>query len=208
MVGVEEAAREEELRAVTAWLVEHADWVGVIMFGVLFVEALPPVGFFVPLSVIMLGVGALVGTQALPWMPVLLGAVMGAIAGTSVTYGVARHYRTRLLGLPVLRTRARWVARASRFFARYGGLALFGGRFTKPLRLSLPLVAGVSGMRPLPFLLYNVLSALSWVSVYLMLGGVVGRVAAYLGLELAGALLVAVLLVWIGVRTWQRRYAS
>jgi hypothetical protein len=52
----------------------------------------------------------------------------------------------------------RLVARGFDFFQRWGVLAVFIGRFFGPLRAVVPLVAGILGMRILPFQLANVSS--------------------------------------------------
>lgn len=196
--------RENQAEAALAWLAAHAEWAGPVMFVVLFVEALPPIGFLLPLSVVMLSIGALVGTQALPAVPVALGAAAGATTGAMLAYAVARRYGGGLRRSRLLRGREHWFDIAARFFARYGAWALLAGRFNKLLRLGLPLVAGVSRMRPAAFLLYNALSAMVWVSLYLATGALAGRAIQHYGLELAGAALAAVLVVWWLVRRFRR----
>ena len=60
-------------------------------------------------------------------------------------------------------------------FERWGAIGVFGGRFFGPLRCIMPLIAGICGMRQLPFQIANVASALIWATGVLSPGWVVER---------------------------------
>jgi membrane protein DedA with SNARE-associated domain len=61
------------------------------------------------------------------------------------------------------------------FFRRYGWLAIVIGRFSGPLRASVPLVAGIVQMPQLVFQLANFGSAFLWAFVLLSPGSLLGR---------------------------------
>jgi membrane protein DedA with SNARE-associated domain len=64
------------------------------------------------------------------------------------------------------------LPRGEAFIRKWGALAIFIGRFSGPLRASVPIVAGMLGMPLRAFQVANFASALIWVAVLLVLGDV------------------------------------
>ena len=62
------------------------------------------------------------------------------------------------------------LVRGEAFIQKWGPLAIFIGRFSGPLRASVPIVAGMLGMPQKTFQIANFTSALIWVAVLLELG--------------------------------------
>ena len=62
------------------------------------------------------------------------------------------------------------LPRTHRFFARWGVLGVFLGRFLGPLRATVPLVAGMGGMPVWRFQIANVTSAVLWAAGLLVPG--------------------------------------
>jgi len=58
--------------------------------------------------------------------------------------------------------------------ARYGPMAVFVGRFVPGLRFLIGPVAGITGLRPLPFIVANVLGALLYVPAAVGVGYAIG----------------------------------
>ena len=63
------------------WLQLHPHWGGFVTFLISAMESLAIVGTVVPGSVMMAGIGALIGTGILPFWTTLIWAIAGAIAG-------------------------------------------------------------------------------------------------------------------------------
>lgn len=61
-----------------------------------------------------------------------------------------------------------------------GVWAIFIGRFSGPLRASVPLVAGMVGMSQWKFQVANVVSAFIWAGALLIPGNVLGRYLTWL----------------------------
>ena len=59
------------------------------------------------------------------------------------------------------------MANASHFFDRYGILSVALCRFVPVLRSTVPLVAGMAGMRQLRFVMANVASAFVWAPLHI-----------------------------------------
>ncbi len=140
------------------------------VFVIALSESLAVVGLLVPGTLLLLSIGALVGSGGLSWQLTMLLAILGAIAGDSISYWLGFHYQQHIKSLWPLRTHPNIIARGEMFFQRHGGKSVFLGRFVGPIRPIIPLVAGMMKMSPRYFLGVNVLSAIIWAGAYLFPG--------------------------------------
>ncbi len=190
-----------------AWVGAHPNWAGFIVFLLSFAESVAIVGVLVPGVVLLFGVGALIGSGHLHFLPVWLWAVAGAIVGDGLSYWLGRRYRERLTRLWPLSRHPELIEKGQDFFARHGVNSVALGRFVGPIRAVIPLIAGMAEMRPLTFFIANVLSALAWALVYLAPGVVFGAslgLAAGAASRLVALLLALVALGWLLVWTIRR----
>ena len=88
--------------------------------------------------------------------------MLGAVIGDFLSYWVGFRYRLTVRQWWPLAQRPELMARADRFFARYGSYSVALCRFVPVLRSTVPLVAGIAGMSRRRFLIANVSSALVW----------------------------------------------
>lgn len=189
------------------WTTQHPYWAGAAVFLVSLAESLVVIGLFIPGTVVMFGVGALVAAGALDFWTTLGWAAMGAIAGDGMSYWLGRRYRGGLRNLWPFSRFPQVMARGEAFFLRHGGKSILLGRFVGPVRPVIPAIAGMLGMPPVRFYLANILSALGWAPAYILPGVVFGA-----SLELAGAVAtrlafffaLLVLTIWSGI--WAIRH--
>jgi len=97
-----------------------------------------------------------------------------AIAGDSVGYEVGKLMGPYLLERKPLKENV-GVHKARALLVRYGGPAVFLGRWVALARALVPGMAGMSGMRYRTFLLYNALGGLVWGTTFVLVGYVAGR---------------------------------
>jgi membrane protein DedA with SNARE-associated domain len=71
------------------------------------------------------------------------------------------------------------IPRGHAFFDRWGTWAIVLGRFSGPLRASVPIVAGIVQMPALLFQIANWSSALVWAFVLLKFGDALGKTFQY-----------------------------
>lgn len=140
--------------------------VGALAFG----ESLAVISLFVPATVLLVAIGAMIGGMGLSFWPIWTGAVIGASLGDWVSYEVARYFGPALHHSWPLNRQPENVARAEAFMAKYGVWGVFLGRFFGPLRAIVPLVAGIFEMPRLLFQIGNVGSALLWATLLLTPG--------------------------------------
>ena len=166
------------------------------------VEASVFIGVLVPgeIGIVLGGVLANQGKLAL-WV-VLVAAVAGAIVGDSIGYWVGKRYGEWILRrLPNRVIDDEKIERAEHTVRRYGGRAVFVGRFTAALRALVPGTAGMSGVHYGRFLVWNAAGGTIWAVAYVLIGYLAGsqyqrieKYANYIGIGLL-LLIAAVLLV-------------
>lgn len=145
-------------------------WAPFVVAALAFGESLAVVSVLIPATVVLVGIGALIGGAGLEFWPIWAGAAVGAFLGDWVSYEVARHFGPSIQHSWPLNRQPELVARTERLMRRYGAWGVFGGRFFGPLRALVPLVAGIFEMpRPL-FQAANVASALVWAMLLLAPG--------------------------------------
>lgn len=154
-------------QSIIVFVRDHNAWAAPVVAGLAFAESLAFLSLLVPATVMLVGIGGLLGsaglglTSAAFWAVCLAGAV-GAALGDWLSYEVGHHYKARIRMLWPLSRSPALVDRAERFVARFGVWAVFLGRFFGPLRALVPIVAGVFGMARWPFQAANGTSALLW----------------------------------------------
>lgn len=171
-------------------------------------EASTFLGLVVPGEVAVLVGGVVAHGGGLPLWTVIVAAIAGAVTGDQIGYLVGRRFGPDLIArLPARAQRSGEVDRALDVLRRRGAPAVALGRWVAALRALVPGLAGMSGMRRLPFTVANVLGGALWASAVAVLGYLAG--ASYraleqrlgLGSEIAlGVFVLLALVVWWRVR--------
>jgi membrane protein DedA with SNARE-associated domain len=103
-------------------------------------------------------------------------AVVAAVIGAEIGYLIGRFAGRELVlryGKYVL-LKPEHLDRAEAVVSRYGGIVVIIARFIVGLREANGIIAGITQMRSLTFLVYNVIGACAWVATWLTLGYVAG----------------------------------
>ena len=190
-------------------------WVALlVVFALPALESSAFIGFIFPgeIALILGGVMAYEGNVSLG--AVIAAGIAGAIVGDSVGYAVGRRYGRRLLDGTVGRfVKSSHLDRAETYLAERGGRAVFFGRFTAALRVMIPGLAGMSGLRYRTFLTFNVASGVAWGTMSVLLGYLGGsswrhveHVASRIGLAALAAVVVALLGGFLLRRTGAERF--
>lgn len=190
------------LQPLLDWLAAHPTWAGIAVFVIAGAESLAVIGLFLPGTLLLFGVGALVAAGSLALTPTLLWAIAGAVAGDGLSFWLGRHFHQRLRLLWPFNRSPELMARGVDFFSRHGGMSVVMARFIGPLRPIVPAVAGMLDMPAARFFWINTLSAVVWAPAYILPGVALGaslRVAA----QIAGRLMVLIVLLlailWLSV---------
>jgi len=138
-----------------------------------FAEAALLVGFFIPGETAVVVGGVLAGLGRVNLGLMMAVVVVSAIVGDSVGFEVGKRAGPWLLDHRPMKGNPA-VAKTMALLERYGGPAVFLGRFVAFARAVIPGLAGFSGLRYRTFLLYNAVGGLLWGVGYTLLGYVVG----------------------------------
>ena len=200
---------EAALTSLMEWIQAHPNWAGLFVLVVSALESFLVVGLFVPGTIVMFGIGAMIAAGSMELLPTLLWAAVGAVLGDGTSYFIGRFYHQRLRVIWPFRKYPKMIGRGVEFFHRHGGKSVVLARFVGPVRPLVPAVAGMLNMPAERFFLVNILSALLWAPAYILPGVLFG---ASLGIaaEIAGrlALLLATLLTLLWFSWWLVRRLS
>ena len=125
-------------------------------------------GVLLPGTPILMAIAGAAAIEGLPILPIMIVAIAGAVIGDFVSFWLGQRFSGRLRRIWPFARRPELMAEAERFFHRYGSLSVAICRFVPVLRSTVPLVAGMAGMRRSRFLVANVLSACVWAPVHVL----------------------------------------
>ena len=139
---------------------DHYPLVLLMVFLLTFTKSCALVSLAIPGTSGLLLLGTFASASLGHFLLMWSSASLGAIGGFWLSWWLGVRYRHRL-------TQLRWLtaerlARSRLFFQRRGLWAVFFSRFLSPLRATLPLVSGASGLPLWSFQLANVSSGLLW----------------------------------------------
>ncbi len=171
-------------------------------------------GFPVPEETVVLTAGFFAGRNLLDVRAVIAVVVLSAIAGDSTGYLIGRTGGQRLLDR--LSRMSGFVRHRrehfEKFFHEHGNKAVFMARFVTGLRFMAGPMAGAAGMKFTRFLRWNVMGALSWCSLMVATGYLVGdefdRIPATEGVRQWILLAVAVVVLGFFIFRWFDRHPA
>jgi membrane protein DedA with SNARE-associated domain len=193
-------------------LIGHWGYVAIFVLVILGNMGVP-----LPEETVLLLAGYLVWQGALR-LPIVLGiGILSAVVGDNIGYQIGRHY-----GQAAIERYGLWVLGSVRrlecmrgFVTRYGSLGVFVARFLPGIRFMAGPLAGATGLRPLPFLVANVVGAALYVPLSVALGYAVGyglgdyvnRLERVAG-ELARLVLAVAILAALALMGWRATRAA
>jgi membrane protein DedA with SNARE-associated domain len=153
----------------------HSEWAGLVMFITAFGESFAFLSLLFPGTTVLVAAGTLLAAGTLPYSAILIGAVLGAVLGDSVSYWLGRNFGGGIVRVWPFSRHPELLSRGILFFERHGGKSVFIGRFFGPVRAVIPLAAGIMQMPRGRFWIANVTSALVWAPMLLFAGDAAGE---------------------------------
>jgi membrane protein DedA with SNARE-associated domain len=144
-----------------------APWLGPLLALAAFAEALVVIGLFVPVTPLLVALGAGIASGLIrPGL--LLWIMAGAFLGAFTSYELGRQFRAR--GRPAPRLRPKAQAAAQVLFQRHGAAAIVLARFMGPPATVTPFLAGWSGLPRGRFAIANAVASVAWPPAMLAVG--------------------------------------
>jgi membrane protein DedA with SNARE-associated domain len=172
-------------------------------------------GIPVPGETALIAFGVLSGQGHYAIAVVIGVAAAGAVIGDNLGFWLIgrRGGRALLMRFPRIERRAeRVLPRTQALIERYGGRAVFFGRFVSVLRETVAWVAGLAGMSWPRFLFWNALGGIAWATAVGLLAYFGGKALAdavgRYGLYTAAAIAAAAVAVVVGTRILRRVRSS
>jgi undecaprenyl-diphosphatase len=138
-----------------------------VVFLAAIIEAVAVLGILIPGTPILMAVTGAAAMAGQPMLPFLALSIVGAVIGDFLSFWLGRRFSARLRDVWPFSRRPGLMESAERFFDRYGVYSVALCRFVPVLRSTVPLVAGMAGMRRGRFLSGNVASAFVWAPVHI-----------------------------------------
>jgi membrane protein DedA with SNARE-associated domain len=150
----------------------HEVWASPIVFCLAFGESLAFISLLVPAWAALVAIGTIIMAGGLNFWPIWIAGSLGAALGDWLSYWIGQKVGGPIQHVWPLSRHPQLIPRGEVFIKRWGMLGIFLGRFTGPLRASVPLIAGIFHMPFWRFQLANFSSAFVWAAVLLTLGDV------------------------------------
>jgi membrane protein DedA with SNARE-associated domain len=162
--------------AVVEFVRDHEYWAAPVVAALAFGESLAFISLMIPAWAALVAIGVLVAESGINFWPIFFAGAVGAALGDWLSYWVGVKLGPAVGRMWPLSRYPDFIARGEGFVTRWGALAIFIGRFSGPLRASVPLAAGIFAMPFWRFQVANFSSAFVWVAVLLTLGDVVAMI--------------------------------
>jgi membrane protein DedA with SNARE-associated domain len=187
---------------VTAWIIaviSHLGYAG--LYAGMLGQA---VGVPLPSELMLAFSGYLASTHVLEIVPVMLAGAAGDISGAIIAYLVG-YYGGRPFLMrfgKIFFVRERELERADEWFARYGTRAVLILKLLPGVRAFGSFPAGVTRMRPAPFLAYTMLGSAIWAVLFAGIGYTLGKNWDLLGAYARPASFILLGLVVVAIIGW------
>ena len=183
------------------------------VWAIAFLVMVEDFGIPVPGETILIAGAVYAGAGRLNVLLVGVAAFFAAILGDNIGFAIG-HFGGRALALRwgkyVFLTEER-LDKAERFFDRRGAIVITFARFVEGLRQANGIIAGITGMHWLRFLIFNAIGAALWVGTWVSLGYFAGNhittIYHYINLY-SYYVLIALGVLLLGYIAWRLRRRS
>jgi membrane-associated protein len=167
-----------------------------ILFSIVFLETGIVITPFLPGDSLLFAAGALAATGALNVVLLFVLLAVAAIVGDTVNYWIGNRVGPKVFDQDIRFLKREYLIRTQEFYEKHGGKTIFLARFIPIIRTFAPFVAGVGMMKYSRFIIYNIVGALVWTSMFIFAGYFFGNlpiVRDNFGLVVIGIIIISVL---------------
>ena len=139
------------------------------MFFISVLESIAFIGEIIPGTTLLVIIGAMAAKGLLDPEILIVASSLGAITGDVFSFWLGRKGEGSL-GRFGRFVKPEYLEKGREFVKRHGSKSILLGRFIGPLRPIVPFVTGLFGMSTRKFIIWDVISAVSWSMTYIYLG--------------------------------------
>jgi membrane protein DedA with SNARE-associated domain len=166
---------EEYVQPIVDFVRAHQVWAAPVVFALAFAESLAFISLLVPAWGALVLIGTIIQAGGLNFWPIWIAGSVGAALGDWLSYWIGQKLEYRVQNIWPLSKHPQLIEKGETFIKKWGVLGIFIGRFSGPLRASVPLVAGIFEMPFWRFQIANFVSAFIWAATLLLLGDVISK---------------------------------
>lgn len=168
---------------------------------VAFLESLALVGLILPGTVMMAGLGALIGSGDVNFWQAWLAGIIGCLLGDWISFWLGWRFKKPLHRWSFMKKNKALLDKTEHALHQHSMITILIGRFVGPTRPLVPMVAGMLDLPLAKFILPNIIGCLLWPPLYFLPGILAGAAIDIPTNEHSGSfkwlLLAAALLVWL-----------
>lgn len=149
-------------------MLAYGHFIYAILFLVVFCETGLVVTPFLPGDSLLFACGALAATapDGMDIRIIVVIFLISSVLGDACNYYIGEKFGVALLKSERGLIKPAHIQKASEFYARHGHKAIFLARFVPIVRTFAPFVAGIGNMHYTTFAHYNVIGAVTWVTIF------------------------------------------
>lgn len=141
---------------------------------VAFLESLALVGLILPGTVLMAGLGALIGSGELSFWYAWLAGIIGCLLGDWISFWLGWRFKKPLHRWSFLKKNKALLDKTEHALHQHSMFTILVGRFVGPTRPLVPMVAGMLDLPVAKFITPNIIGCLLWPPFYFLPGILAG----------------------------------
>ncbi|MCX5867669.1 MAG: DedA family protein [Proteobacteria bacterium] len=146
-------------------------WTYLILFVTIFSETGLVVTPFLPGDSLLFAAGSIAALGTLNPHSLFILLAVAAVAGNTVNYTIGKFFGPKIFTREdVCFLNKKYLDQAHAFYEKHGGKAVIIARFAPIIRTFVPFVAGIAKMTYLRYSIYNIISSVAWVALFIYAG--------------------------------------